>query len=453
MKRNALGFNFKVHILLPAMSLLLVVSLIGAGAAQGAEFYWDTSFNLSEEYDDNIYLQDQDQTDDFITLVSQDFNLGIRTEDLDVGLDFSIGYAYYQERGGSGEIRGDINLSGARDIPLSDRLFLTLDESFKVSEDPLEFGPTEDIETSSEVYSSRNTRNRYYRNLFRGELAYRFGEEDDFYWGYRNNLLENSSEELQDSMIHNPYAGVRYWFVPQHGVDLSLNYTMARFDDQIDVNDPGSTSDYEGWGTNAAYYFRMRPETIWNLTYSFYTRDFDSPNDTDYDVHNMSIGVSHQLTETLSASAGFGWYRQVPERGDSSDGPSGNVGLSKQFENGTLSLQGSWGFREQYAEAQNLGSSKFRRIRATYGFQAAENISVSLGLGYYENEYLDLNNRSKDKTWYGNVSMSYRILERLTASLNYTHQDRSSDTNLGDYKVNRVMLKFSIPYQGRPRSF
>ena len=43
MKRNALDFNFKVHILLPAMSLLLVLSLIGAGTAQGAEFYWNTS--------------------------------------------------------------------------------------------------------------------------------------------------------------------------------------------------------------------------------------------------------------------------------------------------------------------------------------------------------------------------------------------------------------------------
>lgn len=462
MKSKVAGTLTEAHILKPvlypvfhlALAVFFSLSLISVGAAQGAEFYWNTTFNLSEEYDDNIFLEENDKTDDFITLVSQDFTLGIRTQDLDVGVDFSIGYAYYKERGGSGDIRGDINLSGARDIPLSDRLFLTLDESFRVTEDPIEFGPTEDIETATEVYSSRRTRNRYYRNLFRGELAYRFGEEDDFYWGYRNTLLENSNKELQDSMIHNPYAGIRYWFAPpRHGMDIGFNYTMARFDDPVDPNDPRDTSDFDGWGANAAYYFRMRPETTWNLTYSYFTRDFDSPDDTDYQVHNVSMGVSHQFTETFSGSAGFGWYWQNPEFGESTDGPNANVGFSKQFENGTLSLQGSWGFREQYAEVENLGATEFRRVRATYGFQAAENLNISMGLGYYDNEYLDARFRQKDKTWYGNISMSCRLLERLTANLNYTHQDRRSGAIGGDYKVNRVMLKFSIPYQGRPRPF
>ncbi len=445
MKRSAAGI------------LVLVLSLFFATAAtHAAEFYWTTAFNLSEEYDDNIYLENEDPVDDFITLAEQDFTLGIRTEDVDASVDFSIGYALYQEREDSGDIRGSIDLSGARDIPLSDRWLLDLDESFTISDDPLEFGPAEDsealVQDEDTVYSNRRERNRYYRNRFRGELAYRFGDEDEVYGGYGNTLLENSGDDVQDSMEHRPFAGVRYWFNLHHGVDLELHYALATFDEdeqaQADV-----TSDFDEFGTTATYSFRPAPETIWRLTYATTTKDFDAGEDTDYDVHNLNLGLSHQLTEDLSVSAAVGWYRQEPEEGDSNDGPSASLSLTQRFENGSLTLAGSMGFREQYFEAENLGASEYRRIRASYGLQAAENLHVTLGAGYYTNDYLELGTPRKDQTWYGDVSLTYRILEHLTASLEYTHQHRDAEEDLSDYKVNRVMLKFTIPYEGKPRSF
>jgi uncharacterized protein (PEP-CTERM system associated) len=111
------------------------------------------------------------------------------------------------------------------------------------------------------------------------------------------------------------------------------------------------------------------------------------------------------------------------------------------------------GFREQYFEAENLGGSEYRRIRASYGFQAAENLRITMGAGYYTNEYVELGAPREDKTWYGDMSLSYRILEHLTSRLSYSHQERDSEEDLSDYKVNRVMLMFTIPYQGKPRSF
>lgn len=455
MKRHAVGTLAKGTLLASALSLVLV--LFPLVPSHAAEFYWTTSFNLSEEYDDNIFLDDEDPVDDFITLAEQAFTLGIRTEDIDTSVDFSLGYAYYQEREDEGDIRGNIDLSGARDIPLSDRWLLDLDESFTISEDPLEFGPGQDLTETGDpvVYSNRRDRNRYYRNRFQGELSYRFGEEDEFYWGYGNTWLENSAGDLQDSMEHRPFAGVRYWFNIHHGFDLGVHYAMAEFDQEEDDRFGGAatTSDFDEMGTTATYYYRFSPETLSNLTYAYTTKDFDAEEDTDYDIHNLSLGLSHQFTDTLSASASLGWYRQEPDRGASSDGPSASLSLTQAFENGTLILSGSMGIREQYFEAQNLGASEYRRLRASYGFQAAENLSVSLGAGYYENEYLELDTASKDKTWYGDASLSYRILEHLTASLNYTHQNRDAEEEFADYKVNRVMLMFSIPYQGKPRTF
>ncbi|MGD8387307.1 MAG: hypothetical protein PVG49_09190, partial [Desulfobacteraceae bacterium] len=263
------------------LTLILFFSLLNTAPAHAAEFYWTTAFSLSEEYDDNIYLENEDPEDDFITLAEQGFTLGIRTENIDTSVDFSIGYAHYLEREDEGDIRGNIDLSGARDIPLSDRWLLDLDESFSISEDPIEFGPAEDPETLAEdedvVYSNRRDRNRYYRNRFRGELAYRFGEEDEFYGGYSNNLLMNSANDLQDSMKHQPFVGMRYWFNPHHGIDLGLHYALAKFDeDEQTQGDTDAISDFNELGATATYSFRLDPDTTWRLTYAYTTKDFDA---------------------------------------------------------------------------------------------------------------------------------------------------------------------------------
>jgi len=76
-----------------------------------------------------------------------------------------------------------------------------------------------------------------------------------------------------------------------------------------------------------------------------------------------------------------------------------------------------------------------------------------MGAGYYTKDYLELGTAREDQTWYGDVSLTYRILEHLAASLEYTHQHRDAEEDLSDYKVNRVMLRFTIPYEGKPCSF
>ncbi len=454
MKRNATGTQAGKRLLLSVLSLFLLGSPYAAGSAQGAEFYWSTGFHASQEYNDNIFLENdnEDPEDDFITVLSQSLTLGIRTEEIDSSVNFSIGYAMYQEREDSGDIRGSIDLNGFRDVPLSDNLVLSLDENFSVTEDPIEFGPATELDRQDPFYSNREERTRYYRNRFRGELAYQFGEEDRIYWGYANTLLENSSDTFQDSMRHQPFAGVRYWFNVRHGFDLGVRYTRAEFD-QPPGDDPTRVSDFDGAGGTASYFYRMDPETTWSLSYSLDTRDFEAPDDPDYEIHNVSLRLSRQITETLSGSANVGYFRQDIDDGTSNEGPSAGLSLTKDFEVGTLGISASMGIREQYYEVENLGASEYRLVRASYGFQATEDLNVALGLGYFENEYLQREDRTDDSTWYGDATLSYRIREWLRASLSYTHQERHADIEENEYKLNRVILMFTIPYEGEPYVF
>jgi hypothetical protein len=459
MKRSATRTPIPKQVLPAIVSLLLLASFPARSGAEDAEFYWNTAFRASEEYNDNIFLESEAEgpVDDFITVLSQSLTLGVRTQEIDASIDLSVGYAFYQEREDSGGIRGNVDLNGFRDIHLSDNWVLDLDESFTVTEDPIEFGPDTDegvygIERDP-YYSNREERERYYRNRFRGELAYQFGEEDELYWGYTNRLVENSSDRVRDAMWHQPFTGLRYWFNVQHGFEASLRYTRADFEDAAEADDPLGVADFDGLGGSATYYFRMDELTVWSLSYSLDTRDFDAPGRTDYDVHNASLGFSRQLTETFSVSASAGYFWQDLDNGNTNGGPSASLDLTKEFEYGTLQVGGSMGFREQYLEAENLGASEYRLVRASYTFDVTEDISVRTGAGYFENDYLQLGIRSDDSTWYGDVALSYRVLEWMTASLHYNHQDRSASNPRNEYEVNSVMLSISIPYEGKPRPF
>ena len=432
----------------------LLFALFTAPAATGAEFFWTTSFNISEEYDDNIFLDNEDPVADFITMFSEDFTLGIRTEEIETSIDFSIGYAFYQERESSGDFRTNLNLNGFKDIPISDNWLLNIDEFFNISEDPIELSPTGPEGIPEENYNTRESRNRYIRNNFRGQLSYMFGEEDSFYWGYGNRLLINSDPEIADSMQHEPFAGINYWFNVSHGINLNLSYALATFDKtEEDADVQNASSDFEDLTASATYYFRISPETMWNLSYSITDKDFSDEGESDYKVHNASLGVSHQFTEDLLVSANVGFFKQVSDIGTSTDGLNSGLSLTKYFENSTLTINGSTGFDEQYFDAFNLGANEFTRIRATYSFMAAEGLSVNMGAGYTENKYLELGLPRKDQTWHGNASLSYQLTERLRTSLTYTHQDRASDQEEENYTVNRVMLRLSIPYEGKPTTF
>lgn len=436
------------------VGLILFLFLGSAAPAVGAEFFWSTAFNISEEYDDNISLKNEDTGDDFITEISQDFILGIETEKIRTSINFGLAYAFYQERENTGQFRTNFNLNGFRDIPVSDNWFLDLNEFLNISEDPIELTPTGPEGEPLENYRARESRNQYIRNLFRGQLSYMFGEEDAFYWGYSNTLLENTDQDIADSMQHEPFAGLTYWFNVRHGFDVQVSYAMATFEETADGDFQNESSDFQDITLSPTYYFRSSLRTMWYLSYSYSDMDFEDQNKTDYSVHTFRLGVSHQFTETLSASAYAGYFIQDQDDGTLNSGQSNGLTLTKAFEESSLSLTFSTGFDEQYFDAYNLGANEYRSATVRYRFTPAEDLGVVVGAGYTENDYFDPEGPASDKTWFGNVDISYQLTDRLQTSLNYEHHQRESDGAEDEgYKANRIMLRLSIPYAGKPIPF
>ena len=186
-------------ILLLLPMVLVFLSPVGAHA-EGAQFLWSSQFSVSQEYDDNIDLESTDPKDDWITTLSQGITLGIATEEIAANVDFSFGYAFYQERPDNNSFRTNFNLSGFRDIPVTENIILDLDSSLNISEDP--------VEVDEAVASVRHSRNKYLRARTVARLTYQFGEEDKLYFGYGNMILENGDPEVEDSREYNPFIGL-----------------------------------------------------------------------------------------------------------------------------------------------------------------------------------------------------------------------------------------------------
>ncbi|MFC1822435.1 hypothetical protein ACFL9T_06980 [Thermodesulfobacteriota bacterium] len=439
--------------------------------AQDAQFLWNTRFSFSQEYDDNIVLSSENPIDDHITRLRQSFDLGFLTEETEAHINFYLGYEFYQERSELNAINISLDLSGFKDIRVAENILLDLDQSFYISQDP--------IEPNATVVAVRDNRNLYARNNTRINLIYQFGEEERLFWGLGNQFLQNEDRDVEDSTDFETFAGLSYRLGLRNGLDLSGSYNRARFS----LLSPN----YQTLQYRAAYLYQLTVDSRANLTYADTDRDSDLDS-ADYEIKSLSLGLSHRFSETMAGSASFGlsyqtvdvespdwnpswsvsinkdyekWtfsadvgeWRSDPAPGTSPRGFNGGFSLNRQFEFSEFSVGARSGFREQYFEAENLGFSDFTSFNANYSLDLTEDFTSTFSASYRKDDYVQLIIPREDQNWRIGASFSYQILEKLIASLNFNHGERESTIETDNFKVNRAFLTFSIPYEGRPIDF
>jgi hypothetical protein len=407
--------------------------------AEEKKFQWSTRIAVSEQYDDNINLEEDDADHDWITSISPGLSLIALLEQTDVQLDYDLSYLDYARDQEDDEFRHHLTLSGFEGIRVSDRMTLDLDESLYISEDPVEADET--------VTSVRRTRNRYYRNTTRARLNYAFGEGDLLYIGGQHILLENEEPSVEDSQSYGAMAGIAHWFTIRHGLSADFSYDRGDFD---------RSEDFDSYDSTVTYTYRFSPATEASLSYRYDFFDYREEGELrgDYGVHSARMGLSHQFTERTSTSISGGYFVQDLETGDGDDdGFDGEVSVNHRLENGALTLGGSAGYRQQFVEAENLGFSKFYRASANFTYQLLERANVTLTGFYIKDDYQETTGDREDETWGGAATLDFLILRWLSANLSYEFRERDSTISDNDYTDNRVTLRLVAFYLSRPRPF
>lgn len=423
-------------IMIGFLTLIWLLGFLSSNAhAQSKGFEWSTRISVSEQYDDNIWVAADDEEDDWVTSVTPGLTLTVFTEKTEVNLDYDLSFQWHATNSEYDDVGHSLTLSGFEGIPIAEHLSLDLDETFYICNDP--------FEPSQEVASVRRTRDRYYKNMFRGRINYLFGEEDVLYGGTHHILLKNDDPNVEDSEGYGGDCGLYYWCNIHHGFGFDYSYTRGDFDVSDDYNQHVGT---------ATYNYRFSPKTGANLSYTYDSIDYQGFVE-DYVVHTTTVGLGCDFTDQISSSISGGYYVQDPEESDGTDGFSGTVSFTQRAEKSTLNLAGSTGYRHQFYEAENLGFSNYYRASATLRHQLMERLSTTLSGFYSRDEYQGPVSDREDKTWGGGTALDWVLLRWLSGSLDYQYRQRDSNNAAEEYTDNRVMVKLTAFHRGQRKTF
>lgn len=417
-----------------APGIIVVLSLFTFFSPALAQKYTLTpSLSVSETYDDNIYLDPQDEQSDYITAISPGISLNMASPRSELLLSYVPSFVFYGKNSEENTTRHLGSVTYRQDI--EQHLKFEFTDTYVRSEEPLE--TTEGIETV------RRTRNPYQRNTGEARMSYLFGPEDSFTAGYSNDLLINEDPTLEDGTIHEPFADFIKWFDKRHGMGLSYRYSVGDFD----RDDDGPTSDYTGHDPAIRYLHRVDPQLSGYLSYAYTTRDFDNTIfREDYDVHTAMVGVEKLFSAQTSLTAAVGYFIQEPERSDNESGPAYNVFFRQAYQRGRFLVGVAGGWDEQYLEAENRGFVEYRSYEASGEYQFLEKLSGYAGALYREDMYqqVDIDTDS----WRANAGIRWAFHRYVSLMFDYTYSTRDSDDPDDEYDNNRfmVVLTGSKPY-------
>jgi len=394
---------------------------------------------LEELYDDNLFLTERNEEDDFITTISPGVDLKYETPTELIDLDYEFRRSYYSDfseldfagHHGRAEARKDF----------SPRFSVGIREVFIRSEDPIELTGIPTFERPSIVQGRRN---RYTRNIVEPDLTFRFGENRSIRLGYLNSILRNDDrEDIADQDKNAINATLAYRFDVRNGAEIFYEHVDQEYGT---TTPPELPRDFDGDEIRGRYTYYFDPITSAFLEYRYYVRDFDRETFRffDYEVHTPSLGFSRRIREdvTLVARAGYA-FREADDRDDETTF-SGRGDLVARYKRLTLDLYGDTGFEEDFYTSESLGFYEFWRLGFNSRYQVLERLWAD-GYAYYEKDrYTDT--RRRDEYWNVRGKLSYQLLKWLFLSFDYEYNKRDSNIPFESYTDNRYFGRLTAQY-------
>ena len=419
----------KNKIIVSVIGLMLLVS---QQLFASYETVFTPSLSASETYDDNIDLDNTDETSDWLTAVTLGLDLNILSQKSSFIFNYSPSIVRYKDNDENDTTRHSLSLLS--DITMSQHLEFNISDRYLKSDDPLE--------DTIDIIGVRRTRNTYQRNNGDANFRYTLGPSSLFVLGYRNSWLKNDDKSIDDGNISDPYASYSYWFNVKHGIELDAGYTSADFsrDDGIAPQD-----DYSGFSEGIGYRYRFDSHSTLLIDFDFTNRDFEGDT-TDYEIYEGTVGYEKNVSEDMSYNISAGYFVRQDDFDENDGGFNADISITKNINRGSFTFSGRSGWNEAYLESESRGFTKFQSVTSSFNYQVTENLSNNVSLSYRQDK--DDTSR-KTKSLRAGYGWNWRFLRYYSMSLEYTCAVRDDDFDSGDYLDNRVMfsLRWSKPYR------
>ncbi len=260
---------------------ILLVGMVETVSA--AEYTAGVSLSITEEYNDNIFLDNDNRKSDFITYISPSIDFSARTPRSEFGLGYGTSFSFYHSYSDLNE--PSHRLTGRGSFTLSERASLSIADTFVKSEEIRdirgipELGPvTERIELMT--------------NNVTGNFSYRLTNNISYSIGASYFILDSKDPDFDEVSTYSGSLGFSYIRSERITYTISARYAKYDYDLSSDVQE----QDY-----SLGFVYRINP--------------------------TLTLGVTGSLMVT-----------NFEDDGDSDTGYGGNINFTKLFERGSLAI-------------------------------------------------------------------------------------------------------------------
>jgi len=371
---------------------ILALSLMAAGLyaqESAAEFILKKSLHVREEYNDNIFLSEDNRQEDFITTIRPSFKLVYTVPRVELAVDYGLNIRLYADH----TDQNDTTLNRAQEAKLDTTLSLYKDLFFLKVYDEYTRVPIDQ----------------------RQQVAI-------------GNALVNMTD--MNHLVVNPYV-----LYPVTGT-LSAKASYI-YEDRWYRDNPNS--DFFNHELSLALIKELSQKVSSSVSYSYL---FHRPKlfADRYNSQSATVGIEYQVTPKLllSGSGGNSWIDY--DSGMSSSDAIWNAAL-RYLVSARAAVSAS--FSEKFGTAVLLGTYKQRKASVLLEYTG----TVPLTLTFFRNvDTYELVDREDDGTGAG-VGSTFLLSPRLkgTVTANYTHYKFKPENN----EIDRVGAGFSLVYEGR----
>ncbi|MCB2167386.1 MAG: outer membrane beta-barrel protein [Deltaproteobacteria bacterium] len=412
-----------------------------------AQLNFTPVMTVSEEYNDNIFLTNNNEEDDYITRVSLGGTLELLGRTAGAEITYLPAYEWYNDYtefdGWTQDLlaRTWYNFTANTSIELRDAFIRTRgsleDAGFvgATSDDPL---------VQPDIAPDPNQRglSEYYENAATVRLDHRFGAEDTVYTAFRYSLyrdVDGPRFERSDNDIWEPSIGGTYWFTNFWGIETDLSYTNLDYKYE---------NDQEEWYGRLRLNRRIDRHLNAYVQYEHTILNYDQEtiDDIDYVVYEPTVGFNYQLDENTRIDIGVGWYYQDLDHGDNDDGFILTALADKvwPFRRGLVGVTLLSGTDIDNEGVEDLGFNVYYEGAVRGEFAFTPRFSGTATAGYRWDDYPDETPSRTDKTITATAGLQYQALRWMALNLDYIFTDLSSDDDFDEYTNNRVI--FSITF-------
>ncbi len=406
------------------ITVLLVSVLLLSVFSASAQLEILPRLTLEEEYTDNLFLSDSDEQEDWVTTVEPGISLAYNARSVDVLVDYSLRYLFYQEH-------DDRNIEEFKDVQRADATAsffagrpFTLMVSELITREALD---ERDVNADSNDLVNRTT---VYNTQVVPEYRLELTPSFSLVFGYTYDRVDYVANDGNDYEEHSGRISAVKDL--SSNTSVSLNYTYLVYQEE-------TGEDYDQQDYTVGFNQQVGPRLSVASEVGFSTIEYDDGRDTE-DTTGM-LSVTYGLSEALTLSADYDQGFSTSATEGLTKSRSASLGLGYVKNELTASAELFWNqtdYETTAREDEAIGARLDLNIPLSVAF------STSFDAEYEQASFEDVTDEDVDRYSLG-AALNYEY-RRFLASLGYRYRSNNSDIDVNDFINNTVTLSGTVRF-------